>query len=168
MTAWPDLLEDGFERVTASLHDHLDGLDAEMILWRPDSEANPIGWLAWHLSRVVDDHLADLVDEPQVWEDWRERFNLPYPAPDHGYGHTSEQVGEFDVGDPALLLGYADAVQARTTEILRTLAGENLDRIVDTAWDPPVTLGVRLVSVLNDATQHVGQIGYVSGLAARR
>lgn len=168
MSEWSELLQDGFDRVTASLHDLIDGLDADTILWRPDPDANPIGWLTWHLVRVVDDHLADLVDEAQVWEHWRDRFDLPYPPEAHGYGQTSAQVGTFTVGDADLLLGYADAVAERTRVILTTLADRDLGVIVDRSWDPPVTLGVRLASVLNDATQHVGQIGYVAGLAARR
>src|SRR5699024_9552540 len=105
-----------------SLHDLIDGLDADTILWRPDPDANPIGWLTWHLVRVVDDHLADLVDEAQVWEHWRDRFDLPYPPEAHGYGQTSAQVGTFTVGDADLLLGYADAVAERTRVILTTLA----------------------------------------------
>lgn len=168
MSDWPDLLQDGFDRVTTSLHDLIGDLDADTILWRPDADANPIGWLAWHLVRVIDDHLADLVDESQVWEDWRDRFDLPYPPDAHGYGQTSAQVGAFDVGDPDLLLGYTDAVAERTGAILGVLADRDLGTIVDRSWDPPVTLGVRLASVLNDATQHVGQIGYLAGRAARR
>ena len=38
------------------------------------------------------------------------------------------------------------------------------DRVVDRTWDPPVTLGVRLVSILDDDTQHAGQAAYVRGL----
>lgn len=41
---------------------------------------------------------------------------------------------------------------------------DDFDRVVDTAWDPPVTLGVRLVSVYDDATQHAGQAAYLRGL----
>ncbi len=43
---------------------------------------------------------------------------------------------------------------------------EDLDRVVDKRWNPPVTLGVRLVSILNDDVQHVGQAAYVRGLLA--
>ena len=36
--------------------------------------------------------------------------------------------------------------------------------MVDEHWDPPVTAGVRLVSVIGDALQHLGQAAYVKGL----
>lgn len=69
---------------------------------------------------------------------------------------------------PAELLDdYQLAVHARTLDYLSGLADADLDRIVDERWDPPVTPGARLVSVLNDATQHVGQASYVRGLVTR-
>ena len=40
----------------------------------------------------------------------------------------------------------------------------DLERVVDTSWDPPVTLGVRLISVISDDLQHAGQAAYAAGL----
>ena len=68
---------------------------------------------------------------------------------------------------PDVLLGYLDEVDARTREMLRGLTPDDLDRVVDRRWDPPVTLGVRLVSIGDDCLQHVGQAGYVRGLLDR-
>ena len=51
-----------------------------------------------------------------------------------------------------------------TVAYLATVTPEDLDRIVDERWDPPVTLGVRLVSVVSDDLQHAGQAAYVRGL----
>ena len=65
---------------------------------------------------------------------------------------------------PDVLLGYLGEVQARTTAMLEGLAPDDLDRVVDRRWDPPVTLGVRLVSIADDCLQHVGQAAYVRGL----
>jgi hypothetical protein len=36
--------------------------------------------------------------------------------------------------------------------------------VVDASWDPPVTLGVRLVSVISDDLQHAGQAAYLRGM----
>lgn len=63
-----------------------------------------------------------------------------------------------------LLTGYYDAVHEQSLGVLRTVAAKDLERVVDEHWDPPVTLGVRLVSVLSDDLQHVGQAAYVRGL----
>ncbi len=55
-------------------------------------------------------------------------------------------------------------MHARTAEFVAGLSAADLDRVVDESWDPPVTLGVRLVSVVDDDAQHAGQAAYVRGL----
>jgi hypothetical protein len=65
---------------------------------------------------------------------------------------------------PDLLLGYHDAVYQQTVDYVGGLDDESLDRIVDRRWDPPVTLGARLISVISDDLQHIGQAAYASGL----
>ncbi len=101
----------------------------------------------------------------QAWtaEGWYDRFGLPFDPADHGYGHSSEQVGAARVPGE-LLSGYHLAVHARTDAFVRTLADADLDRVVDTSFDPPVTAGVRLVSVISDDLQHAGQAAYLKGL----
>lgn len=167
MTTWNALLLDGFDRVRETLHDVVGPLDTVTLRYRPDHDANPIGWLTWHIARGVDAQLAPLADRPELWSAWADRFGLPYPPDATGWGQTSEEVGQFSVPDSSVLLGYADAAFDAATEIIGSFTSADLDRIVDRAWDPPVTLAVRLVSVLNDATQHAGQVGYVAGLATR-
>jgi hypothetical protein len=165
-----DLLDDAFGRTRDGVHRVLDGLDVDALTWRPDPDANPIGWLVWHLTRVQDDHVAELAGREQAWTDdgWADRFDLPYDRHDIGYGHTSAEVAAFSVADPALLVDYHDAVVSRTRSYLASLGSDDLDRVVDRRWDPPVTAGVRLVSVVDDQTQHIGQAAYVRGLFERR
>jgi hypothetical protein len=102
-----------------------------------------------------------------VEEGWADRFGLPFPVGDHGYGHTPEQVGRVRASAD-LLAGYHDAVSRRTAAYVAGLAPDDLDAVVDERWDPPVTLGVRLVSVVNEVNQHVGQAAYLRGLVERR
>lgn len=127
--------------------------------------ANSIGWLIWHLSRVIDEHLAEAAGRDEVWvaEGWSSRFGLPLDDADTGYGHTCELVAAIRVFEE-LLLGYADAVTDRATAYAGGLSDADLDWVVDEDWDPPVTLAVRLISVIDDAVQHVGQAGLVRGL----
>ncbi len=169
MTSATDILRDAFERVHDDLPEILSGLTSEEVLWRPDPDANSIGWLIWHLSRIQDDHLAGVGGVEQAWigGGWCGRFGLPFDEHDHGYGHSSEQVGAFSVGDADLLVGYHDAVHHLTMEVLAGLDDAGYERIVDDRWDPPVTAAVRLVSVVNDISQHLGQAAYVAGLAER-
>ncbi|HET6153660.1 MAG TPA: DUF664 domain-containing protein [Marmoricola sp.] len=162
------LLSDGFGRVADLVPAVLDGLDLDALAWRPDAEANSIGWLVWHLTRVADDHVALVAGSEQVWtrDGWYERFALPFAADAHGYGQSSDDVAAVRVaGD--LLAGYHEAVFHAVLGYIATLAPADLDRIVDERWNPPVTLGARLVSVLNDMSQHIGQASYVRGLLER-
>ena len=163
-----DLLVDALGRVRETVHATVEGLDRRALSYRVDPDANPIGWLVWHLSRIEDDHIADVAGSDQVWlaDGWADRFALPLDPHDIGYGHTSAQVASVDV-DADLLLGYHDAAHDRAVAYLGTLTDEDLPRIVDRRWDPPVTLAVRLVSVVNDCAQHVGQAAYVRGLIDR-
>jgi uncharacterized damage-inducible protein DinB len=165
-----DLLVDAFERVRESVHDAVDGLTEEQLTARLDPDANTIAWLVWHLARVEDDHVGAVAGVEQVYtaQGWVQRFGLPFEPGAIGYGHSSADVAAVRVGDPALLTGYYDAVHDQTVRYLRGLTAPDLDRVVDEAWDPPVTLGVRLVSVVNDATQHVGQAAFVRGVLERR
>jgi uncharacterized damage-inducible protein DinB len=161
-----DILIDGYGRVREEVHAALDGLGPEELHHRPAPDANTIAWLVWHLTRVQDDHIADAFDLDQVWlaQDWQKRFGLDLPRHDTGYGHTPAKVAKVRVESAALLTGYYDAVHEQTLKVLRTLAAGDLESIVDERWDPPVSLGVRLVSVLSDDLQHVGQAAYLRGL----
>ncbi|MBE1573401.1 hypothetical protein DMC63_18680 [Streptomyces sp. WAC 05977] len=164
-----EVVADGFGRVQEVVHDAVEGLSAEQLTESPAPGANTIAWLVWHLTRVQDDHVADLMGTEQIWtaQDWVGRFSLPFPASDTGYGHRPEDVEAVRPDSADLLTGYYDAVHEATTAWAAGLAEADLDRIVDEGWDPPVTLGVRLVSVLSDDLQHAGQAAYVRGLVLR-
>ncbi|WP_317441638.1 mycothiol transferase [Streptomyces collinus] len=161
-----DILIDGFGRIQEEVHAALDGLGPDELHYRPAPDANSVAWLVWHLTRVQDDHVADAFDLDQVWlsQGWDKRFGLDLPRHDTGYGHTPAKVAKVRVDSADLLTGYYDAVHEQTRGALRALAAKDLERVVDERWDPPVTLGVRLVSVLSDDLQHVGQAAYLRGL----
>ncbi len=160
-----ELLADAFGRIAEGARDVVDGLDEAQLAHRPGPDANSIGWLVWHLARVQDDHVADVAGVEQVWtaQGFHERFDLPFDASDIGYGHSSEQVGRVRA-DAERLAAYVAAVHEQTLGYVAGLAPDDLDRVVDERWDPPVTLGVRLVSVVNDDAQHLGQAAYLRGL----
>ncbi len=162
------LLTDGFGRVNEEVHGVVEDLSPEGLAFRVDPEANTIAWLVWHLTRIQDDHLADAFDVPQVWvaNGWAERAALPFSPWATGYGHSPQEIGAVRMSAD-LLLGYVDAVHERTASLITDLGTADLDRIVDESWDPPVSLGVRLVSVISDDLQHVGQAAYVRGLFER-
>ncbi|MFG1718652.1 DinB family protein [Micromonospora chalcea] len=161
-----DVLIEAYGRLPDLVAGALDGLDAAQLRRAPAEGANPVGWLVWHLTRIQDDHVADVMGEPQLWAggDWAARCGLrPEPA-DTGFGHGPEQIAAVRPESGGVLLDYHRAVVDRSLGYLRGLRPADLDRVVDENWDPPVTLGVRLVSVLDDDFQHVGQAAYVRGL----
>jgi hypothetical protein len=164
-----ELLLDAFARVHDELPGLVDGLTVPELLWQPDPDANSIGWLLWHLSRVQDDHLAGIGEVDQVWtvEGYAARFGLPYDVSDHGFGHTRADVAGFRIDDPGLLVAYHDEVHNLTEYVVGRLDDAGFARVVDHRWNPPVTAAVRLVSVVNDVTQHLGQAAYLRGMVER-
>jgi hypothetical protein len=165
-----ELLLDGFGRIRELVHEVVDGLSPEQLAARLDDRANSIGWLVWHLTRVQDDHVAGVAGVEQAWtaKGWRDRFGLPFSAGSIGYGHSSADVAKVRVEEPRLLTEYYDDVHDQTVRFVRELRDGDLSTVVDEAWDPPVTMGVRLVSVLSDGLQHVGQAAFIRGILLRR
>ena len=163
-----ELLVDAFSRVQEAVRGTIEGLTEDQLAYRVDEDANSIGWLIWHLTRVQDDHIADAAGIEQVWTSagWDKKFGLELDRLSTGYGHTSDQVAKVRVSAKNLL-AYYDAVYEQTVEYVSGLTDADLPRVVDTAWDPPVTLAVRLVSVINDALQHAGQAAFIRGVLGR-
>jgi uncharacterized damage-inducible protein DinB len=165
-----DLLLIAFDNVEEAVRGALEGIDPALLTARVDPEANTIGWLVWHLTRVQDDHVAEVAGRGQVYTEagWAGRFALPFDDGAIGYGFSSEDVAATHVTDPELLVDYHADVHRRTAEFVSGLSAADLDRVVDERWDPPVTLGVRLVSVVTDDLQHAGQAAILRGFLERR
>ncbi|MDX6741981.1 mycothiol transferase [Actinocorallia sp. A-T 12471] len=163
------VLEDGFSRIKELVHGVVEGMSEDELAARIEDGANSIAWLVWHLTRIQDDHVADVAGREQIWVSggWADKFELPFDLYDTGYGHGPAQVAAV-TADARKLRGYYDAVHRETVSYVRGLSPEDLDKVVDTSWDPPVTLSVRLVSVMSDDLQHAGQAAYARGILLRR
>ncbi|MDP8958356.1 MAG: DinB family protein [Actinomycetota bacterium] len=164
------VLADAFERVRKAVHQSAEGLDGEALAFRPEAAANSIAWLVWHLTRVQDDHVSEIAGREQAWtsDGWAAEFGMPSDPSNTGYGHSSEEVAGVRPKGPQVLVGYHDAVSDRTLEYLGIIDAGELGRIIDRSYDPPVSVRVRLVSVISDNLQHVGQARYVRGILERR
>lgn len=160
-----ELLTDSFSRVDEGVQSLLDGLDADDLARRAAPGSNTIAWLVWHLLRVQDDHVADVAGTEQAWTagGWFERSGLPFDAAATGYGQSTDDVDAVQVS-AELLAGYSDAVHRATRDFLQGLHDDDLARVVDEGWDPPVTLAARLVSVIGDDLKHLGQAELLAGL----
>jgi hypothetical protein len=164
-----DVLIDAYTRIRDLVHIAADDLSGSGLAYRPEPGANSIAWLVWHLTRIQDDHLSELAGREQAWvaDGWAERLGMAPDPAENGQGHTPEQVGAIRPEGPEDLVGYHDAVHDRSLEYLRGVDGDELGRIIDESYDPPVSVGVRLVSVISDNIQHAGQARYLRGIVDR-
>jgi hypothetical protein len=164
-----ELLRDAFTRLIEHVDELTDGLTDEQAGYRPSPNANSIAWLIWHSARVQDVQLAPIAGIEQVWTDggWVDRFGLDLPRNDTGYGHGPDEVAKVRASAD-LLAGYYHAVHDVTLEFVARVTAEDLARIVDKNWDPPVTASARLVSIIDDCAQHLGQAAYLLGILPRR
>lgn len=161
-----DLIADALGRIQRTLERILPGLTIEQLAYRPSEGSNSITWLVWHLTRVQDHHISDLLDREQEWISggWHERFGLAADPRNTGFGHDPSDVSAVRANGETLQ-GYYDAVYSRSLELLNSLNPEELDReINEPQYEPLPTVGTRLVSIVNDNTQHVGQAAYLKGL----
>jgi hypothetical protein len=167
LTAVRELLRDAFTRQMEHVEDLTDGLTDEIAFFRPTASANSISWLIWHSARQHDLQLADIAGTEQVWfrDGWVDRFGLDLPRDAMGYGDGPDEVSKVRVSAD-LLAGYYHAVHKVTLEYIASVTADELSRVVDTHWTPPVTASARLVSIIDDAAQHLGQAAYIRGIAA--
>jgi hypothetical protein len=164
---WHDLMTDGYGRILEIMERALDGLTVEDLGWQPRKDCNSIGWLCWHLTRGQDAQVAALMDEEQLWilNKWHQKFNRPADPGDVGFGHTPQQVAEFESQEPRVMLDYLRETTERTKQYLLSLLDDDLDReLNEPQWQPLPTVGVRLISIMSDNLQHAGQASYVRGL----
>lgn len=168
MATTADLLLDLLSRVREHAHAALDSTPEDRLAQPPAEGTNTVAWLVWHLTRGLDEQAAEVLGYPAVWEaeGWRERMDLSLPAGAHGYGMGYDEVLRVQPSGEHLR-GYLDAASVPAAAALRSVTDDDLDRVVDDRYDPPVTLAVRLVSILDDCIQHAGQAAYASGILAR-
>jgi Protein of unknown function (DUF664) len=161
-----ELLRDAFTRLIEHVDALTDGLTDDQANYRPSPSANSIAWLIWHSARVQDLQLAPIAGVEQIWKTggWVDRFGLDLPPNDTGYGHGPNEVAKVRAS-AELLAGYYHAVHELTLEFVAGVTAEDLERIVDPNWDPPVTASARIVSIIDDCAQHLGQAAYLLGIA---
>lgn len=163
---WRELVVDGYDRLPELVEEVLAGVRAGDLDWPPQPGCNPLGWTVWHLTRVQDSQIADLMGQADLWtrDGWHQRFGRPPDHDDHGYGHTAAQVRAFRSPSAKVQLDYLRAVTDRTKHYLTSLTPADLDRALDEPGPDPATVAVRLVSIVTDCHWHAGEASYIRGL----
>ena len=167
---WRELIVDGYDRLPELVEEVLAGVRTADLDWQPRPGTNPLGWTVWHLTRVQDGQIADLMGEADLWtrDGWHAKFDRPPDHDDSGYGHTPEQVRAFRSPSAKVQLDYLRAVTEQTKQYLASLSSADLDRELDESSQDPPTVGVRIVSIVADCHQHAGEASYIRGLLKAR
>lgn len=160
-----EVIADLVQRPIDAAH-HLPALTAQQLNAHPADHPNSIAWLLWHSGREVDVQLAHLSGKAPVWESFKAHFNLGELGESIGYGHTADQARQIQVSSQKLLVDYLEASLNALGDYASTLSETDLDEVIDNSWEAPVTRGVRLVSIIDDASQHLGQAAYAAGILA--
>ena len=163
-----DLLTDAYGHIKRIVHQAVEDLDSTQLAWRPEEGANSIAWLVWHLTRLQDGHLATTTGLEEAWitDGWAQKFGKLADTAINGQGDGPEEVAALQA-DADTLLGYHDFVHGRTANYLANMESSDLERIIDTSYDPHVKAGIRLVSIIQDNMQHAGQARYLRGIIDR-
>ena len=134
-----EVLKDSHSRIQGIVHQAAKGLTEAQLEFRVDPEANSIGWLIWHLTRVQDDHVAGVAGTEQVWtaNGWHGTFGLDIDDSRMGYGDSTSDVAKVKGVSAKKLLDYYDDVHAATSNYLDSLQDADLDDVVDKNWNPP-------------------------------
>lgn len=159
-----EFIEDAFKQEKEFLTVAVSDLTPAELAWRAGPEANPIGWILWHMLRVEDMWFKFFIQrKPEIWErdGWNEKFGLP--TRDNGFGHTLEQVAEFPALDRDELMRYGDAVRGETLEYLKGLAPDDFI-VVPREQRPEMSVGAIFRQVVGELFQHQGHISYLKGL----
>lgn len=160
-----EFIEDAFNTEHEYLMDALGDITPEELMWRAGPEANPIGWILWHMTRVEDMWFQFFIQrQPEIWESegWNEKFGLP--TRDNGFDHAQEQVANFPAYDLAEMLKYGEAVRSATLNYLKTVTTEQMD-VVPREARPEMSVGRIFRQVVGEVYQHQGHIAYLKGLA---
>ena len=161
-----EILTDAAQRPIESTHQVLKGISTDAVNRMPDDAHSSIAWLIWHSGRQMDAQLARLSGGSQGWTDagWAERFGLDRPTDDMGFGDGPADVAKVQVQDPSLLTGYLEATVDALVSYISNLTDTDLDDVIGHFGGSPVTRGVRIVSMIDDAVAHVAQAAYLRGL----
>jgi hypothetical protein len=162
-----DFILDMLDRMQQAVMEAVDSLSREELAWRPEPEANPIGFILWHQLRCEDAFVQGLIQrKTQVWvtEKWYQKLNLPENPMDNGYGYTAEQVAVFPILELSDLSGYAEAVRSRTLEYLKGVPPDKFDEVIQAGVFKGLAISKVFSLLLCEITQHIGQIAYLRGL----
>jgi hypothetical protein len=172
-------LKNFIERALDVLKQHyygvLKGITASELSWQPGPNANSIGFIFWHVTRVEDRLVVHFAQgKPEVWirDGWHQRWGIS--AETTGLEYPPEQVESFPVPELTEMQSYFEAVRKETRTYLQTIDANGFeDRPPRTpypessravAFFQNYTVGNMFCQLIGEANQHLGQVAYIRGL----
>lgn len=161
-----ELLEDILIRAYERFERAFEDVDLEQVNAFPAANSAPqiksMGWLAWHTAREVDLQIAHLKGTEPLWVtgNFTKDFDFLVKADEDGWNHSLEQAKAITVSSKESVMAYLKAAIDQAVVYIDSLDEDSLTDIVDESWTPAVTRGVRLVSIIDDASMHSGQVFY--------
>jgi hypothetical protein len=164
MSSYQDAVKSGMTEYLDELKGKLKGLVDSELRWQASLESNTIIWLVWHMARVEDIWINQVVSEGEtVWDSqgWAGKTGVHLDG--NGFGHTPDDVRAFPDCDVNTLVEYFDAVREGSFSVIDGLSDEDIasERV---RRDSPITIGWILGHVLVEESQHVGHVGFIRGM----
>ena len=145
----------------------LEDVDDAAMRSQPNDQSNSMGWLLWHMTRVVDRFIhTRFQDVPQMWikDGWHEKFGLDADPNTTGMGWSAEQVADWQVPTKSLLVEYYEAVKTAARDYIKPLSPSDLEREIPfPALPEKAPIGTILGVLVFDNIVHGGQIAYLKG-----
>ena len=145
----------------------IDGLSDETLARRISDSDNSIGWLLFHMSRVVDVFMnSRFQGNPQIWieDGWCEKFGLSDDPDTTGQGWDAARVAAWQLPSRDVLVGYYEAVKAGCRDYMSSVTGEELSASISLrpGSDPEPIEAIMGVLVFDNIV-HGGQIAFLRG-----
>ncbi|WP_422742741.1 DinB family protein [Micromonospora sp. WMMD754] len=168
---WRILVRGLVHRTQRELLAVLDGLEPDLLDRAAKAGTNSIGWLLWHLTRSHDRNISELRGSQQVWlsDGWHARFGRGADPSDTGYRHSRAEAAAFQSPAPELVVAYHRAVVDMIDHYLDAASLDELSRrVASPTLGDTATVQDRLVGLLADGLQHVGQAALLRGMLERQ
>ncbi len=165
MNEYVATIKSSYDEYLAELKKVVDGLSIDEAYKQPSPHSNTIGWSVWHMARVEDYWLNNVVQgDAQVWNSggWDKKFGMD--PENRGAGQTIEQVLAMPHVAVTELLAYFDAVRAKTSPFITGLAESDLAREIEHPRFGKVTGRWIVGHIVVEESQHVGQVAFTRGI----
>ena len=169
MADFKDAIKSGLEEYLDGLKKAVDGLSPTELRWQPTLASNPISWIVWHMARVEDRWVNQVLrKDVELWirDGWHERFGMSEEA--HGYGETENQVRAMPDVAMSDTLAYFDSVRQSTLAHLEQMTSADLAVIYSHPRRTGLTGAWILGHILVEEGQHLGQVAYIRGMIRGR